>query len=262
MKQRVITALLAVPLLSLLVWLGNPWFALLVAIGALLAAWEFYRLAEPSGEQPLRIFGLIWILLLVANAHFDSRFTAPLLTSAVLFSLIGIVFLPRKQKAFAGWAWTLAGILYIGWMLSHYISLRELSDGRGWVFLALFSTFAGDTFAFLIGRAAGRHLLAPTISPKKTWEGAIAGFVATIATALIISVFFKLPLSYAHIIFLGSLIGISGQLGDLAESLLKRNAGAKDSGNLIPGHGGILDRIDSVIFTGVIVYYYVKWLIL
>ena len=160
----------------------------------------------------------------------------------------------------------MAGILYMGWMLSHYVTLRELDHGRELVLLVLFSTFACDTLAFFVGRTWGRHLMAPVISPKKTWEGAAAGFAAAIAAALALRSLlnlgdWELPLSYVQTVVLGCLIGVFAQLGDLLESLIKRRAGAKDSGRLMPGHGGILDRIDSLVFTGAIVYYYVIWVV-
>jgi CDP-diglyceride synthetase len=172
----------------------------------------------------------------------------------------------RRQRVVASWAWTLAGILYMGWMLSHYVTLRELDHGRELVLLVLFSTFACDTVAFLIGRTWGRHLMAPAISPKKTWEGAVAGFGGAVAAALALRSLlnlgdWELPLSYIQTVALGCLIGLFAQLGDLLESLIKRRAGAKDSGRLMPGHGGILDRVDSLVFTGAIVYYYVIWVV-
>ena len=149
----------------------------------------------------------------------------------------------------------MAGILYIGWMLSYWVELRSLEAGKELVFWAMFTTFASDTSAFFIGKAWGKHALAPSISPGKTWEGAIGGLLASIIASLILRTIFPLPFSYWQIAILGCIISLFAQLGDLAESLLKRNTGVKDAGKLIPGHGGILDRIDSLIFTGVIVYY-------
>ena len=167
----------------------------------------------------------------------------------------------QEEKAFIGWAWTVAGILYLGWLLSHLVALRDLDGGRNWVFLALFVTFASDTMAFITGRTLGRHRLAPNISPGKTWEGTIGGVLG----AIFASLFFTLPtplhtdLNWIQAVLLGLLISIFGQLGDLVESLFKRNMGVKDSGKLIPGHGGVLDRMDSVVFAGIVVYYYVVW---
>ncbi len=264
LKKRVITALVGLPLLIPVIWFGEPWFTILVAIWGLLAAFEFYRMVAASKVSPLTYFGLIWTLLFILSPHFDyAPLTPLLLTSAVILSLIWLLLRRQKEGAFTGWAWTIGGILYIGWLLSHFVVLRGLDDGRNWVFLALFTTFASDTAAFFIGRALGRHKLAPHISPGKTWEGAIGGILG----AILVSLFFvlpmplKLPLSYLQAILLGSLVSIFGQLGDLIESLFKRNMGVKDSGRLIPGHGGVLDRMDSIVFVGVVVYYYVIWVI-
>ena len=267
LKKRIITALCGIPLLIAVIWFGEPWFTILVAIWGLLAVFEFYSMVAASKVSPLTYFGLIWTLLFILSPHFDYDILIPLLlTSAVILSLIWLLLRPQKERAFTGWVWTIGGILYIGWLLSHFVALRGLDDGRNWVFLALFTTFTSDTAAFFVGRALGKHHLAPRISPGKTWEGAIAGVFG----AIIVSLFFTLPklftipnpvylqnFSYWQAILLGLLVSIFGQLGDLVESLLKRNMGVKESGKLIPGHGGILDRIDSVVFAGIVVYYYV-----
>ena len=150
-------------------------------------------------------------------------------------------------------------------MLSYWVGLHLLDNGKGWVYLAVFSTFANDTGAFFVGRAWGKHKLASAISPSKTWEGALGGFLSANAGAiivfLILKLFSPLPLGYWQVILLGCLISLFAQLGDLVESLYKRTMGVKESGNLLPGHGGILDRFDSLIFVGVMVYYYVRWMV-
>ncbi len=274
LKKRVITALVGIPLLIAAVWFDEPlpWFTVLVAIWGVLAVFEFYRLVAASKVPPLTYFGLIWTLLFVLSrdsdllsileSHFDLNLLTPLLlTSAVLLSLIWFLLRAQKEKAFSGWAWTIAGILYVGWLLSYLVALRGLDDGRNWVFLTLFTTFASDTAAFFTGRALGRHYLARHISPGKTWEGAVGGILG----AIIVSLLFILPtplsldLHWGQAILLGLLVSIFGQLGDLVESLFKRNMGVKDSGRLIPGHGGVLDRMDSIVFAGIVVYYYVAW---
>lgn len=135
--------------------------------------------------------------------------------------------------------------------------MRILDNGREWVFFGLIATFASDTCAFFCGRAWGTKPLAPSISPGKTWQGAIGGGLATIVISIILKALLRLPADYWQIALLGCLTSIFAQLGDLAESLFKRNVGVKDSGRLLPGHGGILDRVDSLIFTGAIVYYWV-----
>ena len=265
LKKRIITSLWGIPLLIAAVWFDKPlpWFTILVAIWGLLAVFEFYQLVNTSKVPPLTYFGLIWTLLFILNPHFNYDFTLPiLLTLAVILPLLWLLLHPQKSGAFTGWAWTIAGILYIGWLLSYFVALRGLEDGRDWVFLALFAIFGSDTAAFFVGRALGKHKLAPHISPGKTWEGAIAGVFGGIIISLVLDNLLGLPLGYGGAILLGLLVSIFGQLGDLVESLLKRHTGVKDSGKLIPGHGGFLDRIDSVVFAGIVVYYYVRWVIL
>jgi phosphatidate cytidylyltransferase len=295
MIQRVITALWAIPLVLIFACfdipgLDFPLLIFLIGLVAILGVIEFYRLAGRAGGQPLTLFGTVWALAFVVAAHFDNLYvTYTLLASSAVLPLIWLAWFRReaakgpeeesraslspgqlsahrRQRVVASWAWTLAGILYMGWMLSHYVTLRELDHGRELVLLVLFSTFACDTVAFLIGRTWGRHLMAPAISPKKTWEGAVAGFGGAVAAALALRSLlnlgdWELPLSYIQTVALGCLIGLFAQLGDLLESLIKRRAGAKDSGRLMPGHGGILDRVDSLVFTGAIVYYYVIWVV-
>ena len=224
-----------------------------------LASWEFYRMAGGLKVQPITYFGIAWVLLTVASPHCPYPATLPLLiTSAIIISLNWLLFRRPRDRAFSDWAWTMAAILYIGWMLSYWVQLRGLEAGKELVFLAMFTTFASDTCAFFVGGAWGKHALAPSISSGKTWEGAVGGLLSSIVVALILGVIFKLPFSYWLIALLGFIISIFAQLGDLAESLLKRNTGVKDAGKLMPGHGGILDRIDSLIFTGVIVYYFLE----
>jgi len=283
LKQRIITALLLIPLPVAAVWFGEPWFTSLVAIFGVLAALEFHRLGSSAKVSPATYIGLLFTLLFIISRNpdllsrletsLDPTLISPLiLAAAMVLTLAWILLRRRKDGAIASWAWTMAGILYVGWLLGHVVSLRGLTDsygsdilGRNWVFFALLATVASDTAAFFIGRAIGRHKLAPQISPNKTWEGAIAGVIG----AVIFSLLFTPPelfsltnplhiqgLSYWEAILLGALVSVFSQLGDLAESLLKRNAKVKDSGNLFPGHGGVLDRLDSIIFAGVVVYYF------
>ncbi|MEK7353566.1 MAG: phosphatidate cytidylyltransferase [Chloroflexota bacterium] len=276
LKQRIITSLWGIPLISVAVWFDRPlpWFTILIAAWGVLAALEFYRVVAASKVSPLTYFGLVLTLLFILSRnsevrtllqpHFDSNLlTQLLLTSLVVLPLIWLLLRRQKEGAVAGWVWTVAGILYIGWMLGNLVALRGLDGGRNWVFLTLFATFASDTAAFFTGRALGKHKLAPDISPGKTREGAIAGGVGAILASLffILPTTFQLPITWWEAVVLGLLISLFGQLGDLAESLFKRNMGVKDSGNTLPGHGGFLDRVDSIVFAGVVVYYYAVWLI-
>jgi phosphatidate cytidylyltransferase len=261
--KRFITALWGIPLIIAVNWFSRPEYpfpllTILAGIWGLIAVLEFYRMTGVFKFLPLTVFGSVATVLFITYPHCTFTFVIPfLLTATVVLSLIMLVFLRQKEGVFVGWVWMMVGILYVGWLLGLLVTLR-IEAGRDWVFLALFATFGSDTLAYFIGKAFGRHKLAPGISPGKTWEGAIAGLIG----GVVISVLFtldtplQLPLSYWQAVLLGVLISVFGQLGDLAESLLKRNTGVKDSGSLMPGHGGLLDRMDSVVFAGAVVYCY------
>jgi phosphatidate cytidylyltransferase len=274
MKLRGVTAVVGIPVLLAFVYFDfeadTEWFSqvplLIVAVGAAaaLGAWEFYRLGTHAEARPLTLFGVIWAVLFVVAALFQVDWaTASLLASAAVLPLVWLIIF-RRDTWLQSWGWTVTGILYMGWMLGHYVMLRQLDHGRELVMLALFTTFACDTSAYFVGRAWGKHHMTPTISPHKTWEGAAGGFAGAVAAALALHFLlnlggWSLPLSRLEVVGVGCLIGVMAQVGDILESLLKRRAGVKDSGNLLPGHGGVLDRIDSLVFTGVIVYYFVLW---
>ena len=272
LKNRIITAAWAIPLLGVIIWFGEPYFTVFIAIVGLLAAMEFYHLTKGAKAQPLTVFGIIWTILLIVvrNTTLQSKIEPyigadllipTIITAGMAVSLFLLLIRKKKLGAFTDWAWTFAGILYIGWLLSYLVTLRGLADGRNWVFLAIFVTFGSDSAAYCIGKIMGKRKLAPTISPGKTWEGSIAGLVGAAAVSLL----FLLPtpvkltayLNWWQLIIIGLLVSVFGQLGDLIESLFKRNAGVKDSGNIFPGHGGMLDRMDSIVFAVVIVYYIV-----
>ncbi len=275
LRQRVLSALFLIPILFVSIWFGDPWFSVVVAVAALLGVVEFYGMFTQKRWQLLTLFGTLWTLFFIFNAHYTHSYgsettqllvTSALVTSAVILSLLCSLFLRSSgDKVLFGWAWSLAGVLYMGWLLSHWILLMNSGEwvGRDWVLLALFSTFAFDTTAYFVGRAFGKHKMAPTISPGKTWEGAIGGLAGAIAAVIILALILHTPLDigYGKLVFIGFAVGVFAQIGDLAESMLKRSTGLKQSGDLIPGHGGILDRLDSIVFTGVVVYYCLRWFI-
>jgi phosphatidate cytidylyltransferase len=274
LRKRIVTALFGIPLLIVVVWFAEPisWLSVVAAGWGMLAAYEYYRLVGVSRVIPLTLFGLVWTVLFVLQPHFSGEATIPLLlTSSVVLSLILTLFFSKKEGIFSNWAWMIGGIFYVGWLLSYLVALRLEPGieafpeiGRNLVFLTFFVTFGSDTMAYFIGKAIGRHKLAPRISPGKTWEGTIAGIIGAVIVSLLftLSTPFELPLNYLHSILLGVLISIFGQIGDLVESLLKRHSGAKESGSLMPGHGGLLDRMDSVVFAGVVVYLYYTYVLL
>jgi phosphatidate cytidylyltransferase len=269
LKQRVITAAVGVPVIFFAIWFGVPWFSLLIAAATLAGTYEFYHMVSSSHKgYPLTYFGLLWALAVILNplVFYYKNFNALpiIMTLAVMISLVWILFHSPRAEAFHDWAWTVAGVLYVAWMLSYWLNLRGLEDGKSWVYLALFTTFANDTGSFLVGRAKGKHKLTPAISPGKTWEGAVGGLLSAILGAIIVMTALNLTLAftikYWQVILLGFLVSLFAQLGDLVESLLKRNMEVKESGKLLPGHGGILDRFDSLIFVGPVVYYCIIWM--
>ena len=258
---RIASAAVGIPLLLIVVWLGDPVLSLVVAAAAVWGGLEFYGMAGHAGYTPLRALGILLILLSAGNAYFDGAYSLPLITAAAIISLVWLLFRPTTANALDNWAITLAGVIYAGWLLSHFILLRHLPNGMDWVLTALLATFAIDPAAFFVGSALGRHRLAPKISPGKTWEGAVGGFIGGVAAVLILARVLDLPLEWPGSLALGAMLGILAQIGDLVESLLKRSVHIKDTSTIIPGHGGLLDRTDSLIFSAVVVYYYAIWMV-
>jgi phosphatidate cytidylyltransferase len=273
LASRVISALVLLPVLVLLVWWSVWSVAALVAVATVVGLLELYGAFAAGGYRPRSGLGLSVGLALVLAAVLRSRVAfdvLPLaLTGAILASLIAELLYPSHEAALPAWALTLAGACYIGWLLAHFILLRELNTplnpsllaplriepGAAWVYMILAITFLQDTAAYFVGRSLGRHKLAPRLSPKKTWEGAIGGMAGAIGGSLICIPLLGLPINFGAGILLGVVGGVVGPLGDLAESLIKRQVGLKDAGAIIPGHGGLLDRADSLLFTAPALYY-------
>ncbi len=256
LKKRTITALLAFFLVIIVIWLDGPipWFTLFIAAWGSLALIEIYRLTEVTRVHALAVFGVIITLLFILSPDlFPSISPLALLTAAVTLSMVLPLIQPKREGIFVAWGLMLAGTLYIGWLMSFLVRLR-LDGGKEWVVLALFATFASDTAAFFIGRAIGRRKLAPRISPNKTWEGTLGGLAGSVIVCWGLDILLGMGLSLAKVVLFGLTVSTLGQLGGLFASLIKRNAGVKDSGSLLPGHGGVLDRTDSVVFAGVTAY--------
>jgi phosphatidate cytidylyltransferase len=271
-KNRLVTSVIAIPIVIALIWF-SPAFTVLVVGWGVAAVYEFYGLIKRSkGLAPLTYFGMLWVLLFIVSPYFEKvpglnniqPISILLVTTVILPLIIMLWRRQSKENAFVNWAWTVAGILYIGWLLSYMVALRNINGsqtidyGRGWIFLTIFCTFASDISAYLVGRRFGKHKLAPYVSPQKSWEGTIAGLVGSVIISLVVVYVFQLSLTFGGTVLLGILVSIFGQLGDLVKSLFKRNMQVKDSGNVLPGHGGFLDRMDSLAFAGVIVFYFVQ----
>lgn len=258
-KQRILTGAILLPLLILFL-LGTSAFWLLVVISVinLLALREYFDMALPQQRLVERRLGLVCgVVLLPVLVLGDARLVVAGLTLISL--LLGSWFLFRFQdlKRSAGeLALTGFGLLYVPLLLAHVPLLFGLSFGRDWIFLVLIIVMAADTAAYFVGSAIGRRPLYPAISPKKSREGAIGGLFGSLFGALLAKAWFFPELSLFDALATGLLLSCSGQIGDLFESMLKRSFEVKDSGNLIPGHGGMLDRLDSLLFAFPVCYYY------
>ncbi len=259
MVKRTISALIGAPLFLGLIYLGGQYTAFLVAVLTLLGLWEFMQIGEQMGMRAwsklTTLVTVVWLIsLLIGGAEW-------MLTVLVFWLLIGLgrLALTYPRTSLSEASFNLLAVFYSVVLLSHLYLLRQLPNGIEWTFLTIFLVWSTDMGAYLIGRQFGSHLLAPQVSPKKTVEGSLGGLLFSIAAAL---VFWRIVggATWIMYIILAVIIGISAQIGDLFESALKRSAGVKDSGKLIPGHGGILDRFDSLIFALPLVYYGVKLL--
>jgi phosphatidate cytidylyltransferase len=260
MIRRILTSLVATPVVLVCVYFGGVPFLILLLGLALFAVNEFYNLMMKKGYFPAYYVGNLITLFFIVFAHYALKRNwepaqSAILTLAAAAALISGIFLKREKDTIVDIAVTVLGMIYVGWFFSYLIFIRSLTEHGGYLFFLLFTVWAMDIAAYLSGIVFGHTPLMPSISPKKTWEGAIAGFLVCLIAAGIFS--WTAQLEIWHALILGALIGVFGQVSDLIESLIKRDAGVKDSSNLFPGHGGVLDRIDSFILTGPLMYYYV-----
>jgi phosphatidate cytidylyltransferase len=269
LRTRLVTAIILIPIVVYCIYLGELPFLTLVALLLTLAEIEFCRLTNQAGHQPVLAFGigLVWLFLL------DARYpTVDLLQPGLVLILLGSLtwqLFHHPNSKVANWALTVTGGLYIGLCGACLIKLRGMQpDGLWWTLTVVPAISFADSGAYLVGSTWGRRKLAPKLSSGKTWEGYVAGvIVGGLMTALLASLWrdfagVETAVSGMHGLILGLLIATFAPLGDLAISMLKRQAGVKDSGRLFPGHGGALDRVDSILWTAVIGYYYVLWLII
>jgi phosphatidate cytidylyltransferase len=263
--KRLTFAFLAIPLVGAIIWKGGFLLAALLSVVAGFASWEFYKLAIGTGSRPLWGHGVIFSILIpiAVWARFQGIWTPPVsVVMLVVLELLTVALWVRgsEGKPLEVVGITLLGMFYTGGMMAFGYGLRyhryavEPLAGALLVFLPLLLTWGTDTGAMLFGRAFGKTKLMPSISPNKTVVGALGGLgVSIVASILIVTYglqpYAKLTMSLAGAVLFGFLVSSAGQIGDLVESMLKRQAGVKDSSALIPGHGGALDRIDSMLFT-------------
>ncbi len=254
MLKRTITALIGAPIFLGLIYLGGLYTAFLVAVLTLLALREFMQIGEQMGicawHKLTMFMGIVWLIVLVSGG-------AKWMVAALVFWFLialGRMALTYPSTSLLETCYNLLAVFYAVILLSHIYLLRQLPNGMELTFLTVFLVWATDIGAYIIGRRFGSHPLAPKVSPKKTIEGAFGGLLFSLATALVFWYFIG-GAAWITFVCLAVIIGISAQIGDLFESALKRSAGVKDSGKIIPGHGGILDRFDSLIFVFPLVYH-------
>ncbi|HEX4046766.1 MAG TPA: phosphatidate cytidylyltransferase [Elusimicrobiota bacterium] len=252
---RVLTAIVGIPLLLLLVHQGGAAFSLFVVGISTLCCYE-YALVLRLGGRPVQFATTV---VLGAALAACAALTAPLgLTLTAGVASVALVEMFSAVHSLDRAALTLFGALFAGWMPAHLALIRDLRPhGEAFLFMTFVSVWCMDTAAYAVGRSVGSRPLASVLSPKKTWEGALGGFAAALGVCALFSRFElhdALPLPWA--LAAGAVIGVTGQVSDLAESMVKRDAGVKDSGSLLPGHGGVLDRFDSFILCAPAVYYF------
>lgn len=246
------------------IWLGGWPFAAVAASISFLAGVEFLH-GWLTPDRPVRGAFRLWAVPAAAAAtvllaHVEERFALMGLLLALLCAAIGYGPVPAAVRArpYRAFAWCL---VYVGVLLATAVLLRDLNEGRAWVFVAILSTFATDTGAYATGRLVGRRPLAPRISPKKTIEGAIGGFLLGMAVVLGLAALLSLDVRFAALVGLAAVLPLAAQVGDLLESWMKRKMGVKDSSAFLPGHGGILDRLDSVLFAVPLTYLFVRFVV-
>ncbi|MDQ2717645.1 MAG: phosphatidate cytidylyltransferase [Chloroflexota bacterium] len=258
-----LTALIAIPIVLLFTWFGGWWAFAVTLFVVALGTYELQNMTLHSEHRPLFWVSLGLSTLFLVSAMFPQQRLLLIeagLGATLLISFPWLFLRKKLDGALVDWALTLAFSLYLGWPMSIFLLLRG-SGGGGWPLargvlwlLVLFGgVWGADSAAFFAGHFLGRHKLAPNISPGKTWEGAIGGLVFSVIATLVLSVV-PLGVPWYMAIVLGLLIGVAAVLGDLAESLIKRQTHVKDSGQIMPGHGGMLDRIDSLLFAIIVVY--------
>ena len=262
MLLRLITAGLLIPVLVGSIWAGGIFFTLLIGLTAVIATSEFGNLKKLSGDRPSIPIAATGTLLLICLVHKVSHTNLANWHILELITILSIVTVPlmiKKHQSstnFVNISMTAGIFVYCGGLMSHSIALRNIDHGAEWLYLVFAVTFINDTAALVFGKVLGSRPLIPTVSPNKTWEGALAGLGFSLIGCIAAFNFLDIPHDTWDPYILGIVIAVTGQAGDLLISRLKRLAQVKDSGWVIPGHGGVLDRIDSIVPNLVVVYYF------
>ncbi len=270
MRRRLITAL-GLSLIGLpAILLGGIFYFLLMGTFLVGAAWEYVHLFRAVKFEPQMQVTVGGVALVLIARMFLPEYAMPVFAAAILAALAYHLFAYERGRDHAAldFGITVGGLVYIGWIGAYLLELRNLPEGGWWFMLVMFCVWSGDTGAYSIGRAYGKHKMAPRLSPKKSWEGYAASvFTATITGGFYVYVFTTFGNLTSDITIwqgavMGFLLGALPPLGDLGESMFKRQSGIKDSSDIIPGHGGFFDRVDSWLWGAVIGYYFLIWFIL
>lgn len=251
--SRIAVAAVLLPLVLGVVWAGGWWLFAVALIGGLIALHELFGMAR--GLRPVVLAGYVGLVLTLIGAQLDGpTWMLAGLVATLPAALLVFFVSSARQQAVAGFAVTLLGVVWVGGGLAFLLMLRDVpDDGRLLLYTVLLTVFADDTAAFFVGRLIGRHRLAPVISPGKSWEGFVAGTLAGIAVTFF-ALYEQDVVTTGESLVLGLAIALAATLGDLFESAVKRDLGAKDSGRLLAGHGGVLDRVDSLLWAGPAAY--------
>ncbi len=270
LRTRVIVAAILLPIGVVIIYFGGWAFSAFVSLIVGLAAWEYSQIFRRSGIQPATIIAVVGAAILALGRAWDEFDSAPLLISLILIiSMIYhmVAFERGRDQAGTDFAVTFSAALYVGWLGAYLISIRALPEGFWWLLLVLPTVWLADSGAYFIGRRFGQHKLSPRLSPKKTWEGYLGGIPVGTLGAVGLMYLWKIwagpafSITLPQTALLGLLLSSITTLGDLGESLIKRQSGVKDSSNLIPGHGGVFDRIDSWLWAALIGYYFITWVV-
>ncbi|MGC9335128.1 MAG: phosphatidate cytidylyltransferase [Anaerolineae bacterium] len=262
LRTRVLSAAVLIPLVVGLVYAGGWLLAGVLLIVLVRAVYELFHLMEQAGYRPsLWVSGLLVAGFLVVARYRALDLLGAVVTAGVLGSLVWHLLRPPQGHPTQSWALTLGAALWLGWLGSHFVLLRDLSApfglglGTRWLVLVFLVTWINDSAAYFVGKAVGRHPCCPYLSPKKTWEGTVGGWLGGVAATVLLG-HWLVDLPWLHGLALGVLVATLAPFGDLAKSMVKRQMNVKDFSALIPGHGGMFDRIDSLLFVAPVMYYY------
>lgn len=267
LKSRVLVTVIGGPLVVLLVYFGGVWFLFLAGLIYTLSIWEFFNLAQKKGAVPNLILAELAGILLLIDMYYARG------DHAIIILTIYLVFLSIAQlretegSQIQNLAINFFAVGFLGMLLSYFVGIRELpldlgvdyGQGAVWTLTILIAIWIGDSAAYFIGSSIGRHKLAPRVSPKKTIEGFVAGFVTMLVVVGLAKFWFIPEWSWIDVAVIGSICGAVGPLSDLVESLFKRDVGVKDTSNILPGHGGILDRFDVLFLVCPLIYFYLRY---